>query len=222
VNAVPTGPRPAVDLLDAVVERVPVGVLLADGDLRVTRVNAAMCGLIGGEEADHLGRSLADVAPWIPEADVRRVLGQGAAEEVEVADAGRPGRFLVSLQPLSGAGGTPAVACLVRDVGELVAWRWGMAGIQELAADLSGALTQADVTHLVVSRSRELVGAQTVSAALVSSDGETLEIAGMAGFDEDTEREWRAFDLARTTPMGDAVRSGKPVFVESPADPARA
>jgi serine phosphatase RsbU (regulator of sigma subunit)/PAS domain-containing protein len=221
VNAVPTGPRPAVDLLDAVVERVPVGVLLADGDLRVTRVNAAMCGLIGGEEADHLGRSLADVAPWIPEADVRRVLGQGAAEEVEVADAGRPGRFLVSLQPLSGAGGTPAVACLVRDVGELVAWRWGMAGIQELAADLSGALTQADVTHLVVSRSRELVGAQTVSAALVSSDGETLEIAGMAGFDEDTEREWRAFDLARTTPMGDAVRSGKPVFVESPADRAR-
>jgi serine phosphatase RsbU (regulator of sigma subunit)/PAS domain-containing protein len=221
VNAVPTGPRPTVDLLDAVVERVPVGVLLVDGDLRVIRVNAALCGLIGGDEAAHLGRLLADVAPWVPEADVRRVLEGGSAEDVELSNAGRPGQFLVSLQPLPGGDGAPAVACLVRDVGELAAWRRGMGGIQTLAADLSGAPTPADVTQLVVSRARDLVGATTVSAALVADDGQTLEMAGMAGFDEDTERDWRSFDLARRTPMGDAVRSGQPVFVESAADRAR-
>lgn len=221
MNPVPTGPRPAVDLLDAVVERVPVGVLLVDGDLRVTRANAALCGLIGGDEAAHLGRPLADVAPWIPEEDVRRVLETGAAEERELAPAGRAGRFVVGLQPLAGGEGAPAVACLVRDVGELVAWRRGMGGIQDLAADLSGALTQADVTQLVVGRSRELVGARTVSAALVSADAERLEMVGMAGFDEATEREWRQFDFSRRTPMGDAVRTGRPVYVESPADRAR-
>jgi serine phosphatase RsbU (regulator of sigma subunit)/PAS domain-containing protein len=221
VNAVPTGPRPAVDLLDAVVERVPIGVLLVDADLRVIRVNAALCGLIGGDEAVHLGRPLSDVAPWIPEEVVRRVLQGGSSEEVEPADAGRPGPFVVSLQPLSGADGAPAVACLVRDVGELVAWRRGMGGIQELAADLSGAPTQADVTELVVSRARKLVGARTVSAALVSVDGDMLEMAGMAGPDEDTEREWRRFDLARRTPMGEAIRTGQPVFVESAAARAR-
>jgi serine phosphatase RsbU (regulator of sigma subunit)/PAS domain-containing protein len=221
VNAIPTGPRPAVDLLDAVVERVPVGVLLVDGDLRVMRANAALCGLIGGDEARYLGRPLAEVVPWIAETDVRRVLERGAAEELELSDAGRPGQFVVSLQPLTTGDGASAVACLVRDVGELVAWRRGMGGIQELAADLSSAPTQADVTRLVLSRARELVGARTVSAALLGDDGLTLEMAGMAGFDPDTEREWRRFDLARRTPLGDAARSGQPVFVESPADRAR-
>jgi serine phosphatase RsbU (regulator of sigma subunit)/PAS domain-containing protein len=210
-----------VELLDAVVERVPVGVLLLGGDLTVIRANAALCALAGGDEAAHVGRPLAEVAPWIPEEQVRRVLASGAAEELELSHAGRAGRFVVTLQPLAGVGGSTAVACLVRDVGELVAWRRGMGGIQELAANLSGAPTQADVTRLVVSRARELVGAQTVSAALLSDDGETLEMAGMAGFDEDTERAWRTFDLARRTPMGDAVRGGEPVFVESPAERAR-
>jgi serine phosphatase RsbU (regulator of sigma subunit)/PAS domain-containing protein len=210
-----------VDLLDAVVERVPVGVLLVDADLRVIRVNAALCGLIGGDETAHLGRALVDVAPWIPAADVRSVLETGAAEEIELSDAGLPGRFLVGLQRLTGGDGGPAVACLVRDVGELAAWRRGMGGIESLAADLSGALTQADVTRLVVNRSRDLVGAKAVSAALLSEDGGTLEMAGMVGFDEATERDWHRFDLARRTPMGDAVRTGKPVFVESPADRAR-
>jgi serine phosphatase RsbU (regulator of sigma subunit) len=210
-----------VDLLDAVVERVPVGVLLLDADLRVTRVNAALCGLLGGDEAGHLGKPLADVAPWIPAEQVRQALDTGSPAEVELADAGRPGQFVVSLEPLAGGDGVTAVACLVRDVGELVAWRRGMGGIQELAAALSGAPTQAAVTELVVSRARELVGAKTVSAALVSVDGAKLDMAGMAGFDEDTEREWRSFDLERRTPMGDAVRTGRPVFVESAAAQAR-
>jgi serine phosphatase RsbU (regulator of sigma subunit) len=210
-----------VDLLDAVVERVPVGVLLLDADLRVTRVNAALCGLLGGDEAGHLGKPLADVAPWIPAEQVRQALDTRSPAEVELADAGRPGQFVVSLEPLAGGDGVTAVACLVRDVGELVAWRRGMGGIQELAAALSGAPTQAAVTELVVSRARELVGAKTVSAALVSVDGAKLDMAGMAGFDEDTEREWRSFDLERRTPMGDAVRTRRPVFVESAAAQAR-
>lgn len=221
VTAVPIGARLAVDLLDAVLERVPVGVLVLDAELRAVRANAAMCGLIGGDEAAHAGRPLTDVAPWIPEADARRVLESGTAEEIELADAARPGRFVVGLQPLLAGDGAPAVACLVRDVGELTAWRRGMDGVERLAADLSGALTQADVTRLVVSRSRELVGAKTVSAALLSADGEALEMAGMAGFDEATERKWRRFDLALRTPLGDAVRTGQPVFVDYAEDRGR-
>jgi serine phosphatase RsbU (regulator of sigma subunit)/PAS domain-containing protein len=210
-----------VALLDAVLERVPVGVLIVDADLRVVRANAALCGLAGGGEAALVGRRLADVAPWIPEADARRVLESGTTEEIELADAGRPGRFVVDLQPIDAGDGAPALACLVRDVGELLAWRRGTGGIERLAADLLSALTQADVTQLVISRSRELVGAKTVSAALLSDDGAALEIAGMAGFDEATEREWQRFDLARRTPLGDAVRTGKPIFVDSAGDRAR-
>src|SRR5204862_409860 len=117
VTPVPTGPRLAVALLDAVLERVPVGVLIVDPDLRVVRANAALCGLAGGGEAALVGRRLADVAPWIPEADARRVLESGTTEEIELADAGRPGRFVVDLQPIDAGDGAPALACLVRDVG---------------------------------------------------------------------------------------------------------
>src|SRR6185437_15044857 len=128
VTPVPTGPRMTVALLDTVLERVPVGVLVVDADLRVVRANAALCGLAGGDEAALAGRPLADVAPWIPEADARRVLEGRAAEEIEIADADRPGRLVVNLQPLAGGDGAPALACMVRDVGELVAWRRGMGG----------------------------------------------------------------------------------------------
>jgi len=95
----------AMALLDTVLERVPVGVLVVDADLRVVRANAALCVLAGGDEAGLVGRRLADVAPWIPEADARRVLDSGTTEEIELADAGRPGRFVVDLQPLAGAVG---------------------------------------------------------------------------------------------------------------------
>src|SRR5262245_52636033 len=103
-NAVPTGPRLSVDLLDSLVETLPVGVLVVDERLRVVRTNAALCGLAGGAEAALADRPLADVAPWIPEADVRRVLASGVAEELELS-IGRLGRFAVALQPLTGGEG---------------------------------------------------------------------------------------------------------------------
>ena len=54
-------------------------------------------------------------------------------------------------------------------------------------------------------------GATTFQQDLQNSDC----IVIMAGFDEATEREWRRFDLGRPTPMGDAVRTGLAVFLES-------
>ncbi len=202
--------------MDAVVEHVPVGVLILDADLNVIRTNRALCEMTGIEDG-HVGKPLRDVLPWLPEADVRRALETGVgAEDVELqsAEAGRAAhRFAVSLLPLAAAG-APAVACLVRDVAELVAWRRGLGGIERLAADLSGAATLADVTDLIVSRSRELVGAETVAAALLTDDGGAFEVVGMAGFDEPTAREWSRFGLDIPTPMRDCVRSGEPVFLD--------
>jgi PAS domain S-box-containing protein len=219
VNAIPGGPpRVSEALLDAVVESVPVGVLILDADLRVVRANRAVCEMTGMEESGQLGRPLREVVPWIPQDDVRRALETGvASEDVELRspETGRLAhRFAVSVHPLTGADGAPAVVCLIRDVAELVAWRRGLGGIDQLAADLSGATTLADLTDLIVSRSRELLGAETVAVALRTQDGDALEMVGMAGFDERTEREWSRFDLDIRTPMGDAVKSGEPVFLD--------
>ena len=185
---------------------VPVGVLILDADLRRVRANRALCEMTGIEDGA-VGRPLRDVLPWIPRPTCagRSRPGSSRGCRAPSAEAGRAAhRFAVSLLPLAAADGAPAVACLVRDVAELVAWRRGLGGIEQLAADLSGAATLADVTDLIVSRSRELVGAETVAAALLTDDGGAFEMVGMAGFDEPTAREWSRFGLDIPTPMGDA------------------
>ena len=103
-----------------------------------------------------------------------------------------------------------------------MAWRRGLGGIEDLAAALSGAATQADVTEIILRHSREVVGAMSVAAALRTRDGSDLAMVGMAGFDAETERAWSRLDLGVRTPMGDAVLTGAPVFLEAPDDRARA
>jgi serine phosphatase RsbU (regulator of sigma subunit)/PAS domain-containing protein len=206
-------------LLDAVIESVPVGVLVLDAGLRVVRANAALCAIAGADEAALLGRSATEVLPWIAEASLRHALetGEGCDLEVGAADTVLARRFAVGLRPLAADGGA-ALACLVRDVTELTAWRRGLGGMEGLVADLAGAATQAEVTDIVVARARELAGAETVGAALLSADGEHLEMVGSAGFLDGTERDWRRFELRLATPMGEAVRSGRPVFLDAPGD----
>ncbi len=216
----------AASMLDAVVEHVPVGVLVLDGGLRVTRANAAWCEMAGMDEQAQLGRPLAEVVPWIPEPAVRQALETGAAaDDIELGGDDPPAlarRYAVALRPLADADGAPAVACLVRDVADLVAWRRGLGGLGDLAAALSGAATQADVTEIIMRHSRELVGAVSVAAALRSDDAPDLDMVGMEGFDAATQRTWSRLDLGIRTPMGDAVLTGAPVFLESPEDRARA
>ncbi len=208
----------AASLLDAVVESVPVGVLVLDGDLQVIRANAALCELVGTEEAAQLGRPLQAVLPWIPEAAVRHAFETGViAEDIALGtddDAGLAHRFTVSLRPLSTVAGVQAVACIVRDVADLVAWRRGLGGIEQLVGALSGAATQAEVTQIILERSRDLIGADTVAAVLHAESGDELEIVGTAGLDERTAREWSRFDLELRTPTGAAVRTGEPIFLQ--------
>jgi serine phosphatase RsbU (regulator of sigma subunit)/PAS domain-containing protein len=227
VNAPPRGTsRIDSSVLDAVVEHVPVGVLVLDGELRVMRANAAWCEMAGMDEPAQIGRPLAEVVPWIPEPAVRHALETGtAADEIDLGGddpAALARRYAVALRPLTDADGAHAVACLVRDVAELVAWRRGLGGLEDLAAALSGAATQAEVTEIILRHSREVVGAMSVAAALRPRDGGDPVMVGMAGFDAETERAWSRLDLGIRTPMGDAVLTGAPVFLESPDDRARA
>jgi serine phosphatase RsbU (regulator of sigma subunit)/PAS domain-containing protein len=219
VTAIPGRTALGGGTLDSVVEVVPVGVLVLDAELRVLRANAAVCEIAGLDEAAQLGRRVSEVLPWLPERTLQRALDTGDGFDVDL-DSGAPGlarRFTVGLRPMISAD-APVLACLVRDVTELASWRRGLGGIEYLAAELAGAATQEQVTDIVVARSRELVGAATVAAALIAADGEHLELVGAAGFSDGTENDWQRFELRLRTPMGDAVRGGRPVFADTPGD----
>jgi PAS domain S-box-containing protein len=217
-------PRLAAAVLDAVIEGAPMGVMVLDPELRVVRLNRVMCEITGTEEALQLGRSLDDVLPEIGSAAVRGALAGLSSPDVEldrIDAAGLARRYAVRLRPLVDVDGGPLVACVIHDITELVGWRRGLGGIEQLAADLSGAVTQAEVTDHILARCRELAGAESVAAALRSDGASDLVMVGMAGFGERIQRDWDRFDLEPRTPMGDAVTSGSPVFLESPEDRAR-
>ncbi|HEY3764533.1 MAG TPA: GAF domain-containing protein, partial [Gaiellales bacterium] len=221
VNAIPGGTRLAAALLDAVIEGMPVGVLVLDAEMRVVRANAVLCEMAGVSEAEQLGRPVGDVLEWMPQPAVRRALETGEdADDVDLGerDPGLGRRLAVSLRVLADHEGARAVACLVRDVTELVAWRRGLGGIEELVAELAGAATQAEVTGIILSRSRDLVGAETVAAGMLSDDATQLELVGSAGLPDDTERDWGRFDVHLRTPMGDVARTGRPVFLDGPGN----
>jgi PAS domain S-box-containing protein len=217
-------PRLAASVLDAVIESAPMGVMVVDSELRIIRVNRAMCEITGTEEPLQLGRPLDEVLPGIGAAPVRDALAGLASADIELDRTDAAGfvrRYAVGLRPLAEADGGALVACLVHDISELVGWRRGLGGIEHLAADLSAAVTQAEVTDLILTRGRQLVGAESVAAALRSDRESELVMVGMAGFDERIQRDWDRFDLEPRTPMGDAATSGRPVFLESPGDRAR-
>jgi PAS domain S-box-containing protein len=104
----------ALALLDALFEHAPVGLGFWDTDLRFRRVNAALAEINGVSPAEHVGRTLAELLPGVPQevaAHVRlaietgdRVLGTQVAAET-LAAPGVARYYEVSYYPVRDAAG---------------------------------------------------------------------------------------------------------------------
>ncbi len=204
----------------AAFDDAPLPALILDAGGRVLRTNRRLGELTGEPGLAPLGAPVRDVVPWLGRLDLRRVLDAGEPVELGLEDARSGRRFKVDAIPLASADGGPAVLCFVTDVTEHASRRARWAGFQALASQLSGALTSDEVTALIVRHARDLVGAESVAAAMRS--GDELLMVGIAGFDPSVEQTWQRFGLEPRTPMSDAVTSGSPVFLESAAATAAA
>lgn len=97
--------------LRATYENAPVGLCLLDRDLRFIAINDMLAAIHGVPVADHIGRTLSEVAPDMPpmiEEAMRRVIATGeAVEELEVSREmdGQPRFWLASYRPILGADG---------------------------------------------------------------------------------------------------------------------
>ena len=72
-----------------------------------------------------------------------------------------------------------------------------------------------------MTHARELMDAGSVAVALITPDGESLEMIGMVGYSEQSLRDWTRFPLDPPTPMSDAVASGEMVIVNAEDERAR-
>lgn len=100
-----------------------------------------------------------------------------------------------------------------RQMAEAVAVR--IASLQVVTASLSEALTPAQVTQIVVEQGKAVLGATAGSVTLRRDQDNMLEVIHAAGYPSESLQVWQRFPLEAPTPLSEAVRTGKPVFLES-------
>jgi signal transduction histidine kinase len=94
-----------------------------------------------------------------------------------------------------------------------------LAGLQELTAALSAALTPAEVATATFRIGLPLVGARWGAICLRSGDG-ALALSHHAGLGRDEAGELAEIPLEAAHPAAEAARSGDPVWLATPADVA--
>jgi PAS domain S-box-containing protein len=121
--------RATAGLLDVVFEHAPVGLALLDTDLCYVRVNDRLAEINGLPAAAHVGKTIAELLPDLPDhvqGDVGRVARTGeplidvAVRGVTPAVPGRAREFLASYWPVHGAGGDDitGVGIVVSDISD--------------------------------------------------------------------------------------------------------
>lgn len=229
-------------LLDAVLEHAPIGLGFLDRDLRWVRCNPRLAEIDGLAVGDHLGRRVDDVLHGLG-AEVLDAIHQVFAtaepvmdlEVTATTDDERPRTWLTSFYAIPNETGVIGwVGCVVVDItdrtrseaererllaaehvarttAEQAASRLGR--LQQLTALLSDARTTSDVTDLLAGHAREALDAVGMAVMLLSRDAAALELVHAEGYDPEVLASYRRVPLDVSTPAGDAVREGAPVFL---------
>jgi signal transduction histidine kinase len=82
-----------------------------------------------------------------------------------------------------------------------------------LVEALNAATLPAEVARVVTEHGALALGARTAALALRVGDGDRLAIAHAVGYPPEVVAAWRSFPLAAATPIGDAIRSGEPIWL---------
>ncbi|MDQ1491066.1 MAG: hypothetical protein QOJ23_3580 [Actinomycetota bacterium] len=91
-----------------------------------------------------------------------------------------------------------------------------LAGLQRVTAELSRAVTIRDVASVALSTARDELGARTGALCLLV--GDELEIIDAVGYPGDVMHHWGRFAVSADLPASDAVRTGQPIYLCSPAE----
>lgn len=106
-----------------------------------------------------------------------------------------------------------------RQAAELAADRTSR--LQAVTAALAEGLTSDRVAAAVVTQAVAALGARAGSIALLTEDGQELDIVGSSGYPEELVDAWQRFPVAAPVPIAEAVRTGSAVWLESVDDLTR-
>jgi PAS domain S-box-containing protein len=89
--------------------------------------------------------------------------------------------------------------------------------LQALTAALSRASLPADVTRVVVEQASPALGATSVIIAIVSEDGEWLEIVDVGAIPGEVLEPWKRFPLTSGVPLAESVVGQRSIFLQNRA-----
>ena len=102
-----------------------------------------------------------------------------------------------------------------RSAAERAAERVGR--LYAVSAALSRALTPGEVGKVVMGEGITALAADDGAVAFVSADGATLRIFEAGADSDQPEHTWRTFPISANSPVAEAVRTGRSIWLESPA-----
>jgi HAMP domain-containing protein len=91
------------------------------------------------------------------------------------------------------------------------------AQLETVTAGLAGALTPAEVIHVILQQGAGAVGATAATLLVLSADGAWLKQAASVGYSDQIGRLFQQYPVASPLPPADVVRTGEPVWLESSA-----
>lgn len=208
-----TRPEPALQFasaFDPVLMLDTEGVVLHDNSL-------ARALLTGGTSL--VGQRLEDLLLTDPGGEVAALLAAvrlGAAP-VSAHLALRDGRFL-NLQAVPLASG---VGVQLRDTTDTQQQLHRGRVLLELTSRLAGTYTTQEVVQTVLDRGAGVLGASAASVFRLSADEETLELVGSVGSEPALLDRWRHLRMDLATPITDAVRHRRFIFLSAEEADAR-
>jgi PAS domain S-box-containing protein len=224
-------------ILDAL-EEAPLGLAVFDRELRFAHVNAWLAEADGFPAVEHVGRTMAELFPDLPDAvhvvesRVRAVLETGQPTTfpiVRSAPDGTRREWVATYCPIRGPSSGVHGACgiilevtaerereaaLARSRLEAERAARRLAYLQDVTAALAAATDTADVAKVIVDRARLLVGAS--SATIRALRGGDLELLAASG-DFELRPRPRSISLEEDAPVACAVKRGEPIWLEDRA-----
>ncbi|AFY40900.1 PAS domain S-box protein [Nostoc sp. PCC 7107] len=89
--------------------------------------------------------------------------------------------------------------------------------LQKITAALSEAITPQQVADVVVNQGIAALGASAGSVSLLAEKGSCLKVVQATGYPSSVLDAWKSFSVTAAVPLAAAVRTGTPIFIESPA-----
>jgi PAS domain S-box-containing protein len=93
-----------------------------------------------------------------------------------------------------------------------------IAHLQAVTAALSGALTVGEVAEVILGQGVAALGARAGTVVLLSESGLEVDVVRVAGYAPEVVEGSRHFPIGATGSMAEAIRTGRPVWLERAAD----